>query len=208
MDAPVSTLVLIGITCLISLVAMGNHKLLAGLIFWPPAIVRDRQWWRLLSYGFVHADGMHLLFNMFTLYFFGRAMEGFVNAHLGDWGFAFFYLSALVASILPTFLRHREDPKYLALGASGAVLAVLFSFILLKPWALIIVFVVPMPAIVYAALFLGYSIWMDRRGAKDDRTNHGAHLAGAIYGVLFTVLMEPRVVGYFLGQLAHPSLGY
>ncbi len=201
------TLVLIGITSLVSILAMGNPKLLGRLILWPPAITKGHQYQRLLTYGFIHADGMHLLFNMVTLYFFGRLIEAFVDAHVGDFGFVFFYLSALLVSILPSYLCHRNDERYLALGASGAVLAVLFAFVLLRPWSLIIVFVVPMPAVVYAGLFLGYTIWMERRNARSDRTNHGAHLAGAIYGVLFTVLMEPRVVAYFLGQLANPRLG-
>ncbi|MBS0213101.1 MAG: rhomboid family intramembrane serine protease [Proteobacteria bacterium] len=200
-----TTLVLIGVTCLVSLAAFGNPKLIGRLILWPPAISRNGEYWRLLTYGFVHADGMHLLFNMVTLYFFGRLMENFIDAHLGDWGFVFFYLSALVVAILPSWLRHREDAKYMSLGASGAVTAVLFAFILLRPWSLIVVFVIPMPAIVFAVAYLGYTLWMDYR--QTDRTNHGAHLAGAIYGVLFMVLLDPRVLAYFLHELTHPRLG-
>lgn len=205
MEGISTTLVLIGVTCLVSLAAFGNPKLIGRLILWPPAISRNGEYWRLLTYGFVHADGMHLLFNMVTLYFFGRLMENFIDAHLGDWGFVFFYLSALVVAILPSWLRHREDAKYMSLGASGAVTAVLFAFILLRPWSLIVVFVIPMPAIVFAVAYLGYTLWMDYR--QTDRTNHGAHLAGAIYGVLFMVLLDPRVLAYFLHELTHPRLG-
>lgn len=207
MDGVSTTLVLIGVTSVVSLLAFGQPRLLGKLILWPPAIARGHEYWRLLSYGFVHADASHLLFNMFTLYFFGRAMERFVDAYLGAGGFVFFYLSALVASILPAFVRHRDDPKYFSLGASGAVMAVLFAFILLRPWAMILVFVLPMPAIVFAVLYLGYTLWMDRRSARGDHINHSAHLSGAIYGVLFMLLMEPRLAGAFVAALLAPFTG-
>jgi len=203
--AAYSTLILIALTCVVSFVAFDNQKLMANLIFWPPAITKNHDYSRLLTYGFVHANGSHLLFNMITLYFFGRAMEGFVGEHLGPYGFAFFYLSALVVSILPTYLRHREDAQYRSLGASGAVSAVLFAFILLRPWSTILIFFIPMPAIVYAVGYLGYTIWRDR--VQADRVNHSAHLSGAVYGVVFMVLMDPRVVGLFLDELSHPRIG-
>ena len=125
--------------------------------------------------------------------------------YIGQVGFAAFYLSAILVAILPTYLRHRHDPRYRSLGASGAVSAVLFAFILVQPWSLIFVFFLPVPAIVYAVLYIGYSIWMDRQGT--DNVNHSAHLWGAGYGVLFTLMMEPRVAGAFVERLLHPSFG-
>jgi membrane associated rhomboid family serine protease len=142
---------------------------------------------------------------MITLYFFGRAAERFFVSYIGPAGFVLFYLSAILVAILPTYLKHRNDPNYRSLGASGAVSAVLFSFILLHPWSLIIVFVLPVPAIVYGVLYVGYSIWMDRHGR--DNVNHSAHLWGAGYGILFTLMMEPRVGPVFLQGLLHPSFG-
>lgn len=130
-------------------------------------------------------------------------VEALFTPYIGALGFALFYLSAILVAILPTYLRHRRDPSYRSLGASGAVSAVLFAFILVQPWTLIFVFFIPVPAIVYAVLYVGYSIWMDRRGG--DNVNHSAHLWGAGYGVLFTVMMEPRVVEVFLARLASPS---
>lgn len=116
-----------------------------------------------------------------------------------------FYFAALVVSILPTYLKHQKDPNYRSLGASGAVSAVLFAFILIKPWSIILVFFIPAPAIVYAAFYVGYSIWMDKRGG--DNINHGAHLAGAAFGVLFMLAMEPRILGHFLQTLMRPGGG-
>ena len=199
------TLILIGVTVLVTWLAFKNPRLLDRLILWPPAIDRQRQYDRLLTHGFIHADWQHLLFNMITLFFFGRFAEQVISAMIGPVGFVLFYLSAIVIAILPTYLRHRPDARYRSLGASGAVSAVLFAFILVQPWSLIFVFFLPVPAILYGVFFVGYSIWMDRQGG--DNTNHNAHLSGAIYGVLFMLLMEPRIGGVFLERLVNPSFG-
>ena len=148
---------------------------------------------------------MHLLFNMLTLYFFGRQIELLMTGLVGVWVYPLFYLSALVISILPTYLKNQHNPNYLSLGASGAVSAVLFAFILIAPWQLIFVFFIPLPAIVFAVLYVGYSIWMDKRGG--DRINHSAHLAGAAYGVMFLLIMRPEVLQHFLRALQNPSFG-
>ena len=207
MDGSFSTLVIIAITCVVSFAAFANPKLLDALIFWPPAVTRGHDYSRFLTYGFVHGSGPHLLFNMITLYFFGGVIERFINLHLGQYGFALFYLLGLIASILPTYLRHRDDDQYRSLGASGAISGVLFAFILLQPWASIYLFFIPIgiPAIVYAVLYLAYTIYMDRRNS--DRINHSAHLWGAVYGVVFLIVMDLRVIGIFLDQLAHPRFG-
>ena len=199
------TLAIIAVTVLVSWLAFNRPALMERLVLWPPAIDRRRQYERLVTHGFLHADLGHLLFNMITLYFFGRLVEQWFVPYIGSIGFVLFYLSAIVVAILPTYLRHRHDASYRSLGASGAVSAVLFAFILVQPWSLIFVFVIPVPAIVYGVLYVGYSIWMDRRGR--DNTNHSAHLWGAGYGVLFTLMMEPRVAASFLQRLASPSFG-
>ncbi len=199
MQAPI-TLILILVTAAVSLLAFRTPALAGRLILWPPAIDRNKQYDRLVTYGFIHADIWHLLFNMVTLFFFGRIMEQIITRLTGSvLVYIGFYLSALVVSILPTYLKHQKDPNYRSLGASGAVSAVLFAFILINPWAMIGVFFIPMPAIVFAVLYVAYSIWMDKRGG--DNINHGAHLAGAAYGVLFMIAMEPDVLSHFLGQL-------
>lgn len=197
------TLVIIAISCIVSFMAFNNSRLMNDLILWPPAITRQREYHRLVTYGVVHADFGHLLFNMVTLFFFGQQMEPFFTQMLGPLGFALFYIGGLVLSILPTYLKNRTNPNYRSLGASGAVSAVLFAYILLAPWQRIIVLVVPMPAIVYALLYTGYSLYMDRRG--QGNVNHSAHLWGAAYGVLFTILVNHRVLPHFIDALTHPG---
>lgn len=199
------TLAIIVITCIVSFIAFKDGKLMQRLLLWPPAVEKKHEYWRLLSYGLVHADFQHLLFNMITLFFFGRALEDFFASYLGPLGLLWFYLGGLLVSILPTYIKQRNNANYYSLGASGAVSAVLFSFILQSPWSLIIVFVIPVPAIVYALAFLGYSIYAEHRGG--GYVNHSAHSWGAAYGILFTVLMEPRIVVLFVQRLLHPSFG-
>ena len=196
-------ILILAVTCIVSFIAFNNRRVMDDLILWPPAIERRREYYRLLTYGLVHADGSHLLFNMLTLYFFGRAMAPFYDASLGAFGFALFYLGGLVVSILPTYLKNRRNANYHSLGASGAVSAVLFGYILLAPWSRIIVLVIPMPVIIYAVLYTAYSIYMDRRGI--DNVNHSAHLWGAAYGVVFTILVNPAVLPHFIGALLHPG---
>ena len=201
------TLILIGITAVVSWMAFNNRKLADRLILWPPAIDKHKQYDRLVTYGFIHADFGHLLFNMVTLYFFGRSIEVIMLGITGQWWvYPLFYLAALVVSILPTYLKNQKNPNYLSLGASGAVSAVLFAYILIAPWKLILVMFIPAPAIVYAAFYVGYSIWMDKKGG--DNVNHSAHLAGAAFGVMFMLIMEPELLQHFLQSLMNPTFRF
>jgi membrane associated rhomboid family serine protease len=202
------TTIIIVLTSIISFLAFNNSRLMNALIFWPPAVSMRHQYYRFVTCGFVHADIMHLAFNMFTLYFFGKALELY---YMGDLGLQHFYypvlyFTALIVANIPSYLKHQDDYGYRSLGASGAVCAVLFAFILLRPWAPIILFVIKMPAIVYALLFLGYSIYMSRRGG--DNVNHDAHLWGALFGILFTIAVHPSVIGSFLNELSQPRFDF
>ena len=200
------TIAIIIITAIISFTAFNNEKITNDLIFWPPMIKEKHQYYRFITSGFIHADIAHLAFNMITLYFFGRAMEMFFIAKIGKIGFLLFYIAGIIVSEIPSFIKHRDNYQYRSLGASGAVTAVLFSFILLAPWQTLYVFFLPVPAIIFAALYVGYSIYMDRKGG--DNVNHSAHLWGAVWGVAFTILMEPNVLSHFLNQLMKPSFGF
>ncbi|MEO8803579.1 MAG: rhomboid family intramembrane serine protease [Rudaea sp.] len=197
------TLIIIAITAIVSYSGFSSAQLIDKLILWPPAVSRQKEYYRLVSYGIIHADVQHLLFNMLTLFFFGRAMEPVYNALLGPIGFALFYVGGLIVSILPTYLRNQNNSRYRSLGASGAVSAVLFAFILLHPWAKILVFVVPMPAILYAILYVVYTFYMERQGTGN--INHSAHLWGAAYGILLTIVLYPPAIDMFLDGLSNSA---
>jgi membrane associated rhomboid family serine protease len=198
-------MIILVLTTVVSFVSFNNSRLMDALIFWPPAISMRRQYYRFLSCGFIHADLMHLAFNMFTLYFFGRGLELFYMGRLGlqHYYFTLLYLSAIVVANIPSYIKQHDNYNYRSLGASGGVCAVLFAFILIDPWeTLQLFFSIDVPAIVYAVLFLAYTIYMSRRGG--DNVNHDAHLWGAIYGIVFTIIARPSVVNTFLNELAHP----
>lgn len=190
------TFIVLGLTVAVSLLAFNNPKLKQRLVLWPPAVRRHNEYWRLLSYGLIHADGMHLLFNMLTLFFFGRYMETYLTLRIGVLGLPLLYLGGLVVSILPSYLKHQNDPNYYSLGASGAVSAVLFAFVLLQPGATIYLFVIPVPALIFGVAYLAYSWYMDRQ--SNDNINHSAHLWGAGFGLLFMALLEPSLLGRLL----------
>ena len=198
----ITTLIIIAITCIVSFSAFNNLRLMNRLILWPPAVQRG-EYYRLVTHGLIHANPTHLLLNMMTLFFFGGFIEQVYSDIMGPLGFALFYTSAIVVAILPTYFANKDNAEYRSLGASGAVSAVLFAFILIRPWSTILVWFVPMPAIVYAVAYVAYSIYQDRRQA--DNINHSAHLWGAAYGIAFTVVSSPPVISHFLEQLSHPS---
>lgn len=195
------TLFLIAATVAISLLAWQQGRLFEALIYWPPAVSRG-EWWRLLTHGFIHADGTHLAFNMITLFFFGSVMERILTPAVGTLGFVLFYLAGIIVAILPTHFRHRRDASYRSLGASGAVSAVLFAYILLQPWSLLLVFFIPVPAIVFAAVYVAYSFYAQRQ--VRDNVNHSAHLWGGAWGIAFMVWLEPQVLQHFFSELLTP----
>lgn len=199
------TTIIIVLTCITSFLAFNNPRLMDALIFWPPAVSMRHQYYRFITCGFLHADIMHLAFNMITLYFFGKVLESYYMGILGlqHYYYTILYFSALIVANIPSYLKQRDNYNYRSLGASGAVCAVMFAFIMIDPWeTLYIFFKIPVPAIIYAVLFLGYSIYMSRRGG--DNVNHDAHLWGALFGVVFTIAVRPSVVGSFLNELSQP----
>lgn len=194
-----ANLILIALTCAVSFYAFSHPDFLERWLLNPYREHRQKRIAPYLTHGFLHADGTHLLFNMITLYFFGRAMEDFFQPHFGGVGYYVFYLGGIIIAILPSALPNRRNPRYSTLGASGAVSAVLFSYILLQPWSMLLIYFIPVPAILYAVGYVAYSIYLDKKGG--DNINHSAHLWGAAYGVVFTVLIEPEVLPRFITLL-------
>lgn len=172
----------------------GNPRIIERCVFRPYEFARGRRQGTLIASGFAHADLPHLLFNMITFFFFGVPMERV----LGTTWFVVLYALGLALSPLISLAKHRNDPSYATLGASGAVSAVLFAFVMYFPTTSMIIFPIPLPipAWLFAILYLGYSIWSSRTNA--GRINHDAHLAGALTGVAFVAITDPRAISRLL----------
>lgn len=186
------TLIIIIITCIVSFTAFSNGKVYDDLIFYPPAVTYDKQWYRFFSCGLIHADWGHLIFNMFSLYFFGKILEETFNSIFFEKGKIFYlllYISSLFFCLLPTYAKHKDDGSYRSLGASGAVSAVVFAAILAYPLNKIGLFFIPpiIPGFIFGIIYLAVSSYLDKRGG--DNINHSAHIWGALYGIAFFIVM-------------------
>ena len=191
-------LVIFAATLVASLAGLyAKPQIIERSLFRPYWFLRRRQYETVVTSGFVHADLPHLIFNMVTFWFFAFPLE----RQIGPVRFALLYFLALVVSDLGTFFKHRNDPQYASLGASGAISAVLFAAIVYFPWMelFIIPIPLPIPAPLFAVGYVAYS-WYSARQAR-GRINHDAHLGGALFGLLFVLLTDPAAFGQLLRWL-------
>ena len=192
-------------TSIVTYVAF-NHSELFSRFRFNPYIIRERkQWYRFFSYGMIHADWMHLLVNMFVLYSFGGIVEMFMVGYFGAKGLLYFvllYVGALFMSVVPSFEKQKHNIYYNAVGASGAVSAVVFSSIIFYPDSKIIFMFIPfpIPSTIFGIIYLIYSAVMAKRA--QDNIGHDAHFWGAVFGVLFTIALKPALFQAFLNSLS------
>ena len=196
-DGQAGSIVIMGVTVGASLIGLFSAPaLIDKSLFRPYWFFRERQYPTLIAHGIVHADVGHLLMNMLTFYFFGFPLE----RYLGTAPFVILYLVGLVASSGYTWYRHHRNPQYATLGASGAVSAVLFAYIVYDPFSTlyIIPIPIPIPAFLFAVGYLWYTWWAARQ--QRDRINHDAHLLGALSGVVFVAVTDPGAFQRLLGM--------
>lgn len=207
------TVIIIIITAIISFTAFSNDKIMNDLIFYPPAVTSNNQYYRFFTCGFIHADTLHLIFNMYALYLFGSNVEtafGIIFPQSGKILFLVMYITALFFSLFPTYLKHKNNSSYRSLGASGAVSAIVFANILLDPLQGIGLIFIPgiyIPGFLFGLLYLIISSYLDKRGGSN--INHSAHLWGALYGIAFLIVASGLLSGYsVLGEFVHKVQGY
>lgn len=193
---PASVFILIA-TIATSLLAWHNQELMRSFVLQPWGLVRDRRWHTMLTSGLIHKDVPHLLFNTLSFYFFALELE----SQIGPIRLAILYLVSVVLSDIPTVIRHRNDPEYFCLGASGGVTAIIFSFIIYNPFSQIGLLFIPIyvPAPVFGLLYIAYS-WHASRN-PNSHINHSAHLWGGVSGLLLTLIMDPLAYPAFVREL-------
>ena len=193
---------LVLVTVIVTLLVGDDPYKRNKLTFMPYHIVRDKQYFRFISSGFIHANYPHLLFNMIALYSIGTHVE----EEFGMLLYLGFYLVALVVSGIPTFIKHKDNPAYSALGASGAVSAVVLAFILMDPTRELYIMFIPfgIPGYILAVGYMAYSYIMSKKNI--DNIGHEAHLTGGLFGIAFTVVRDPGVVSDFVTAISNHSL--
>ncbi|HZH86577.1 MAG TPA: rhomboid family intramembrane serine protease [Brumimicrobium sp.] len=188
------TLIIIVATVLISLRAFKDAEMKYKWIFYPIKVNRDNEFYRIISHVFIHGDMMHLLFNMFVLFSFGQQMEAILNIHFGQGVgslhfLLLYFLGGLAASMWP-YLRNKNNPNYMSLGASGAVASVLFAAILWMPEGGIYLMFIPfeIPAWIFGILYLLFEFYMSKKGGSGIA--HDAHFGGAVFGIFYILLIN------------------
>ncbi len=197
------TLIIVVITSLFSIIAFNQHSLIYKYQFNPYQILKRKQYSRLILHAFLHANWTHLIVNMLVLYSFGTALERYFQQFFGNSWIPYYlilYFGAILVSPLYALYKHRNDYNYSAIGASGAVSAVVFAAIFFDPWNKIYFFMlIPMPGIVFALLYLLYSWQMSRRAT--DNIAHDTHFFGAIFGFLLPIVLNPDLFTFFINKL-------
>lgn len=198
------TVFIVIFTALISILAFSRPELMHKLQFNPYQVHHRKQYYRLLTHALLHADWIHLLINMLVLFSFGAAVEYYfeITATIRFPGLIYLllYVSAVVISSLTTLVKHKDNPRYNSVGASGGVSAVVFTSIFFAPWQNLLLYaIIPIPGVIFGALYLAYSHYMSNKAS--DNINHDAHFIGAVYGLLFPLLVDISLFGVFIQQL-------
>ena len=202
------TIIILIVTLIITVVAFYSEEVMSRLMLNPYQVLHKREWYRLITHGFLHADWTHLIINMVVLYSFGSNVErwfqqlkmsGYINSPALS--YSILYFGGIIISSLITLYRHRNNRWYNSVGASGAVSAVIFTSIFFSPLDRLYFFaVLPIPGIVFAVLYLVYSSYMGRRNR--DNINHDAHFLGAVYGFVFPILIDLDLLKHFITELS------
>jgi membrane associated rhomboid family serine protease len=198
----VITYTLMGITILVSLMAFSKPDMMMKYMMNPYRVQNQKQYYRFITSGFLHRDYGHLFLNMFSFYFFGNTMEAVflrIFGSLGNIYFVALYLLAIIVSDIPSYFKHKNNPGYNSLGASGGVAAVIFASIIFMPLNDICILILCLPGFILGTLYLIYSYYQGRK--SNDNINHDAHLYGALFGLLFCIVMYPPSIGSFFEQV-------
>lgn len=203
------TILLIIITSIISVIGFSRRDVFDKLQLNPYAVYHKKEWYRIISHGFLHADWVHLFVNMFVLFSFGKSVENIFHQLAANGiiksailSYALLYFLSMIFATVTTIKKQRDNQFYNSVGASGAVSAIVFTSIFFQPLANLYFYaIIPIPGIVFGVLYLGYSHYMSRRAGEKDNINHDAHFIGAVFGFLFPLILDPKLINIFINQL-------
>ena len=200
------TIVIILVTAVVSIIAFNKDELFQKLKFNAYYIKHDREWYRFFSYALLHADWTHLIINMFVLYSFGNIVIQILSLTFGTKAFLYFillYVGGILFSTIFDYIKNKDNIYYNAIGASGAVSAVVFSSIILYPTGKIFIFFIPIgiSSWIFGILYLIYSAYLGKRGKSN--IGHNAHFYGAVFGMIFTILLNPDYLQSFIDQIKY-----
>lgn len=197
------TLLIIIVTVLFSLAAFNRQELMYKYNFNAYQIMHRKQWYRLFTHAFLHANWEHLIVNMIVLFSFGNALSYYLHWNIGKNELLIFsgiYLGGIVLSSIFSLAKEKDNYNYNAVGASGAVSAVVFSCILFEPLSTLeFMFFIPIKAVIFGVLYLAYSYYMGKKNI--DNVGHDAHFWGAVYGFVFPILVKPSLLANFFEKL-------
>ncbi len=200
------TLIIIILTCLISIAAFQNSDLMGRFVFSPYTVARNTsEWFRFVTSGFLHGSWLHLGINMYVLWIFGETVEQYFQLYFypaGIYLFIILYMLAIPISETYSFIKHRDNFRYASLGASGAVAAVVFASIIFSPTSNLYLMFIPVgiPAFIFGPMYLAYSAYMAKQ--QVDNIGHDAHFWGAVFGFIFPLLFKPDLILIFFGRIA------
>ncbi len=203
------TYTLLGIILIFSIICFNNREYMHKYLFYPYGIKRYKEHYRFLTHAFIHGDIIHLLFNCLALFSFGVALEDYFFPYyfgekLGRLYFLLLFTGGIYAASITEFYRNKDDSNYTSLGASGAISAIMFSYILLSPKSTIGLFFIPMPGWIAGVVLIALSIFLmqrKRKGLHQDNISHESHFWGAIFGIIFTLIIKPNAITVFLQQI-------
>jgi membrane associated rhomboid family serine protease len=198
------SIIILLITTAVSIPAFKNQSLFYKYDFSPYDVENRKEWFRFITHAFLHADWWHLAVNMFVLFMFGGTTQYFFEAYLGTKGILYFlllYFGGVMFAVLPTYKKHKHNPNYHSVGASGAISALVFSYVIFNPSSDLCLYgIICFPGIIWAVVYLIYSYQKGK--SSGDNINHDAHFWGAIFGVVFTIISVPETIPAFVNQIS------
>ncbi len=191
------------LTIILSIMGFRKEELFYKLQLNPFKIIHQKEYHRVLTHALLHADWAHLIINMIVFFSFGEGLLNYFKYYFGDMAslvFLLLYTFAVIISSIYSIIKNKNNPNYNAIGASGAVSAVVFASIFFDPWHKIGLYgIIPIPGVLFAFIYLGYSYYMGKKSY--DNIGHDAHLWGAIFGFIFPIIIKPELFQIFIHQL-------